>query len=74
MGILKKILFFIVVLTVTVAISSCAKNNYSHNYRAKSMGTAPTIDPLSKKTTPVRKKYVISSKQKKILGQEKPRI
>ena len=74
MGILKKLVFFVIVILFTVSLSNCSKNNFSHNYQAKSRGSSPTIDPTSRKTTPVRKKYVVKGGKKRILGQEKPRI
>lgn len=74
MGILKKLVFLVVVIVFTITLSNCSKNNFSHNYQAKSKGSAASIDPVTKKGTPVRKNYIISGKKKKILGQQNPKI
>lgn len=74
MGNLKKLVFLVVVIVLSITLSNCSKSNFSHNYRAKSMGSSSSIDPVSKKTTPVRKNYIIAGKKRKVLGQEKPSI
>lgn len=74
MGIFKKAIFIIVVVFLSASFSSCSKNNFSHNYKAKSKGTSASIDPISRKSEPVRSKYIVPSKKKRILGQDKPKI
>ena len=74
MRILKKLVFFAVVIVLTITLTNCSKNNFSHKYQAKSRGSAASIDPVTKKSAPVRKNYIVPGKRKRILGQEKPRI
>jgi uncharacterized lipoprotein YehR (DUF1307 family) len=66
----KKFFIPIIVLVIAFAMLSCSKNTVSHNYNARR--NTSSIDPVSTKTTPVRKKYIIKNKRRKILGQKKP--
>lgn len=56
-------------LIVLVAFSagSCSKKSYSYSASSKST----SFDPASRKSHPPRKKYVVPSRKKTILGQEK---
>ena len=74
MNMLKKLTLLASILITAVLISSCSKSTFSHNYQARSRASASHIDPVTKKTTPVRKNYIIPGKRKRILGQEKPKI
>lgn len=57
-----------------VSVSSCSKKNYSSKSYAKRGSSSSTIDPVTKKSEPVRKTYIVPQKKKKVLGQEKPKI
>jgi uncharacterized lipoprotein YehR (DUF1307 family) len=73
-SILNKVFVLVIVLVTAASFTGCSKKTYSHNYHAKSRGTAATIDPISSKDEPVRKNYIVPKKSKKILGQEKPHL
>ncbi|NOY51202.1 MAG: hypothetical protein GXO88_11670 [Chlorobi bacterium] len=66
----KKFFIPIVVLLIAFAMSSCSKGLSTHNYNARR--NQSSVDPVSTKTTPVRKKYIIKNKRRNILGQKKP--
>jgi len=71
-NILNKGFVLAIVLITAVSFTGCSKKTYSHNFHAKSRATASSIDPVTPKDEPVRKKYIVPRKDKKILGQEKP--
>jgi hypothetical protein len=71
---LNKILILVIILVTAVSFSNCSKKTYSHNYQARSMGSSSAIKPVTQKKEPVRKKYIVPRKDKKILGQEKPHL
>lgn len=65
-----KVFIPIIVLVLAFAATSCSKSTASHNYNARR--SQSTINPVSTKKTPVRKKYIIKNKRRNILGQKKP--
>jgi hypothetical protein len=69
-----KIVAAVLIISSTVTFTSCSKSTYGHNYHAKSRGSSSTIDPLSRKSQPVRKKYIINNKRRRILGNETPSV
>ncbi|PLX03389.1 MAG: hypothetical protein C0595_07360 [Marinilabiliales bacterium] len=66
----RKFFISIIVLVFAISISACSNGLSKHKYRAKR--NQSTINPVSTKDTPVRKKYIIKQKNKKILGQQDP--
>jgi len=69
-----KIVAAVLIISSTVTFTSCSKSTYGHKYHAKSRGSSSTIDPLSRKSQPVRKKYIINNKRRRILGNETPSV
>jgi len=69
-----KIVAAVLIVSSTVTFTSCSKSSYSHQFHAKSRGSSTSIDPLSRKSQPVRKKYIINNKRRRILGNETPSI
>ena len=67
---------FTIVLFITFSFSavSCAKDNYTHNYKQKRQGASTSTLAIETKNKPVRKNFVIPDKKKKILGQKKPKV
>lgn len=63
----------LVVLTISFAFTgtSCSKKNHGFNYASAPRHGATSYDPVSTKHQPVRKKYIVSGKRKRILGHEK---
>lgn len=66
-----KVFLTIFILSISVTFFSCSKSSAGHKYNAR-RGNQSTISPVSSKSTPVRKKYVIKNKRRNILGQKKP--
>ena len=64
-----KIIGLFTSLIIVFSITSCAKNSYSHKYKGKANYNQARVSPVTKKTTPVSKNFVIKSKNKTILGQ-----
>jgi len=71
---LFKIIVAVLIISSSVTFTSCSKSTYGSKSYAKSRGSSASIDPISRKTEPVRKKYVINNKRKNILGNETPKI
>ncbi|MEJ2594939.1 MAG: hypothetical protein P8100_07395 [bacterium] len=71
MKVLYKILAAFLIVAFTVSFSSCSKKGYAHKSKRHS---SSTIDPVTQKNEPVRKKYIVPDKKKKILGTEKSKI
>ena len=69
MKVIAKIIVVVMVIAFMAPLSSCSKKTYSSKRTSSS-----TIDPVTRKSEPVRKTYVVPAKKKKILGQNKPRI
>ncbi len=67
-----KVFVAIFILSISLTFFSCSqKSSASFNYNAR-RNNQSTIDPVSRKTTPVRKKFIIKNKRRHILGQKKP--
>ena len=71
MKVLYKVLIAVLIVSFTASFSACSKKSYAGKSKK---GTAAGIDPVSKKSEPVRKNYIIPNKQKKILGTQKSKI
>lgn len=71
MKVLSKILLAVFFVSLVLTFSSCSKNTYSHNYNKKRNSGSSTIDPVSQKSEPIRKNYIVPGKRKRILGQQK---
>lgn len=71
MKVLYKILAAFLIVAFTASFSSCSKKGYAHKSKRHS---SATIDPVTQKNEPVRKKYIVPDKKKKILGTEKSKI
>ena len=69
-----KILLAVFIVGSVASLSSCSKNNYSHNYKKRRHSSSPTIDPVAQKSKPLRKTFVVPDKKKPILGQKKVKI
>lgn len=69
MKIYLKILGLFASLIIVFSNTSCAKNSYSHKYKSRANYNQERVSPVSKKTTPVSKNYLVKSKKKAILGQ-----
>jgi PBP1b-binding outer membrane lipoprotein LpoB len=69
-----KILLAAVILAFVFILSSCSKNNFSHNYNKKRHQSSSSIDPVAHKSKPLRKTFIIPDKKKPILGQQKAKI
>ena len=69
MKVFAKIIVAVMVIAFMIPMSSCSKKTYSSRRSSSS-----TIDPVTRKSEPVRKTYMIPAKKKKILGQNKPKI
>lgn len=74
MKVFLKIAVAVLIIAFAAPFSSCSKKNYGSKSYAKRNTSSPTIDPVSRKSEPVRKTYVVPAKRKKILGQNKPKI
>jgi hypothetical protein len=74
MKVSSKIALVVLVIAFAVPFSSCSKKTFGGKNYASRNTASPTIDPVTKKSEPVRKNYVIPGKRKKILGQNKPKI
>ena len=74
MKIFLKIILAVFIVAFAFSFTSCSKNNYSHNYNKKRNSGSPTIDPVTQKSAPLRKNYIVPSKRKSILGQQKSKI
>ncbi len=64
----------IILLTVSFAFAntSCSKKSHGFNYKSDPKQGATSYDPVATKHQPVRKKYIVNSRRKTILGHEKP--
>jgi hypothetical protein len=69
-----KIILAVFIIAFGFSLSSCSKNNFSHNYNKKRHSSAPTIDPVAHKSKPLRKTFIVPEKKKPILGQQKSKI
>jgi flagellar basal body-associated protein FliL len=69
MKIRSGIILFIVTIATVFSFSSCAKGTYAHKSKKSNRYNAAQISPVSRKTTPVTKNYVIKNKRKRSLGQ-----
>ncbi len=56
--------------SVILLLASCAKNSYSHKYNNSYRSYSQSAYPVSQKSTPVVKKYVIPGRKKAVLGQD----
>jgi len=74
MKVLSKIILAVFLISLAMTFSSCSKKSYSHNYNKKRGSSSSTIDPVSQKSDPIRKNYIVPDKRKKVLGQEKSKI
>jgi len=71
--ILNKTFLFILVFAIAFAFASCSKKTFTHTQKAKSRASSSAIDPVTPKSEPVRKNYIVPNKRKKVLGQEIPK-
>ena len=69
---LVKITILVLAISFSFASTSCTRKSHGFNYKSDPKRGASSYDPAATKHYPVRKKYIISSKRKAILGQEKP--
>lgn len=60
-------------ISFSITATSCAKDNYKHNYKSKRQGASTSTLSVEMKSKPVRKNYIIPDKKKKILGQQTPK-
>ena len=67
-----KIFAAVLIVSSTVTFTSCSKSTYGNKSYGKSRGSSSTINPVSRKSQPVRKKYIINNHRRRILGNEKP--
>jgi hypothetical protein len=74
MKVLLRIATFVIIVSLALPFASCSKKGYGGKSYAKRNTSSPTIDPVSRKSEPVRKTYLIPAKKKRILGQNKPKI
>ncbi len=69
---LYKILMIVFIFSISITFFSCSqKSTASYNYNVGKKSQT-TIDPVSTKSQPVRKKFVIHNKKRNILGHKKP--
>ena len=65
---MKNILVVVTILFVFLLVS-CSNKSYNHKYHHAYRTSAPSAYPISRKSTPVAKKYIVPNKKKAILGQ-----
>ena len=60
---------FIISITIAISFSSCAQDTYVIKHKRSSGSQAKIESPVTRKATPVGKKYVIKNQRKRSLGQ-----
>ena len=61
-------ILFIVAIATVFSFSSCAQDTYVIKHKRSSGAQARIESPVTRKTAPVGKKYVIKNKRKRSLG------
>ncbi|MFK5855037.1 MAG: hypothetical protein QM503_02825 [Bacteroidota bacterium] len=67
-----KIIFLFLTVSFSVSNTSCSKKNHGFKYSSDPKHGASSYDPVATKHQPIRKKYIVNSKRKTILGHDKP--
>ncbi len=69
---LVKIALLLLTISISLSSTSCSKKNHGFKYSSDPKRGATSYDPVSTKHQPIRKKYIVNSKRKTILGHERP--